>query len=440
MMDDFDFAIAAEEPPTNGTNVTVRYVGGVRVGVFSLASIVEAVAELNIVLQQARPPQASIEAIGSRLFEALFADQTLNAFRESLTLSRAQRCRLRLRLFSELPAVIAVPWEYLYDHEQAGWLALHPDISLVRALPLSAGEPLPVDGLLRVLVVLSSPTNLPHLDSTAEWDNLQSATAAAPVTLMRGEPTYAALLAALRQSPQVFHFVGHGAFDDASQQGHLVFVGENGEADLIPADKLAILLGGCKTLRLVILNTCAGAATGARSAFAGIAQLLIRHQIPAVLAMQASIADEDALRFSEELYRALADGLSLEQAVGEGRKRINEASSHWGIPALYFQGTEPFAFPTLSDEAKAERLWQKVHQIGDVDRRRSALAAVLALHPGHVAARKALKRLDDEDAAAHLYAAAEASYRDQQWREMYRALRAGRVTRAKLPRYAFAAG
>ena len=38
-----------------------------------------------------------------------------------------------------------------------------------------------------------------------------------------------------------------------------------------------------------------------------------------MIAMQAPIYDEHAVRFSQEFYRALAEGYSVEQAVGEGR-------------------------------------------------------------------------------------------------------------------------
>lgn len=422
MCADFEITIAATEPPVTNANVTVRYSGGVRVGVLQLDDITAAVDQLKAALQEAEPDPAVLQESGRCLFEALFSGQILDAFRESMALVHTQQGCLRLRLYAELPAVIAVPWEYLFDPGQMGWLALHPHISLVRALPLAAGAPLPVGGLLRVLVMLASPTDLTPLDSIAEWDHLQNATVAAPVELVRSEPTYPALLAALRQSPQVFHFVGHGVFDDTSQQGSLVFVGENGEAELIPAEKLAILLGGCKTLRLVILNTCASATTGTHSAFSGVAQCLIQHQIPAVVAMQTAITDTDALHFTEELYQALTDGLGLEQAMGEGRKRLNEVSCHWGVPTLYFQGTEPFVFPVLNNEVKAARLWQKVAQIDDPERRRKTLTVILTLQPEHAAARKALKRLDDETLAARLYTDAEANYQQQQWREAYRAL------------------
>ena len=144
--------------------------------------------------------------------------------------------------------------------------------------------------------------------------------------------------------------------EETRAQGVLAFCQAGGAAEFIPADKLAILLAGCKTLRLVLLNTCQGAVTGTCSAFAGVAQRLLQQGTAAVVAMQAPIYDDHALRFSQEFYRALADGLSVEQAVGEGRKRINEVACTWGIPTVYFQGAEPFTVATAHGQEKADSL------------------------------------------------------------------------------------
>ena len=46
---------------------------------------------------------------------------------------------------------------------------------------------------------------------------------------------------------------------------YLFFCTENGLADPIAADRLAILLSGCATLRLAFLNTCQGAQAGTDS-------------------------------------------------------------------------------------------------------------------------------------------------------------------------------
>lgn len=339
LLDEFEITITAEEPPSGGGNVTARYAKGTRIGVFSLSSVAAAVASLNGAMFEAQPSQPVLEANGSALFAAIFNGQVGAAWRECATLAQEHKHGIRLRLYSELPSIIAVPWEYLYDGERQSWLVLQPDLSLVRSLPVAGSESLLMSGTLRVLVMLSAPDDLqPRLDVTREWNNLQGATAGTAIELVRVDPTYEALQGALyKHKPHVFHFIGHGA------QGALVFCRSDNIADLIAADRLAILLAGCTTLRLVFLNACRSAVTGAQAAFAGVAQRLLQQGIAAVIAMQAAIYDDHALRFSQEFYRAFAEGLRVEQAVSEGRKRINEVAWTWGIPTVYFQGIEPFA-------------------------------------------------------------------------------------------------
>jgi hypothetical protein len=385
MFEDFDISITSAEPPVAGANVTVRFGNVNETGSFSLSAVAEAVSRLNAALLEPRPAPETLQKAGAELFDALF-DRCLSRTYSECARSATERGRqLRLRLISDIPSIVAVPWEYLYDSDRGHWLALHPERSFVRSLPLAGGESLPVDETLRVLVMLADPSDLPWLDSAREWAQLDEATATAAIDLIRIEPTYEALQGALRLRPHVFHFVGHGSFPggeqggeadatrhirptgdaagEAAPQGALAFCKDGGASDLIEADRLASLVAGCKTLRLVLLNACQGSVAGARSAFAGVAQKLIQQGTPAVIAMQAPIYDDHALRFSQEFYRALADGYSVEGAVHQGRIRINEVSYAWGIPTLYFQGVEPFSIQPLSNAEKAARLWQKVERL-----------------------------------------------------------------------------
>jgi len=421
MNDDIEITISAEEPPIEGTNVTIRYSKGIRTGIFSRRSVVEVLDELSVRLQQAQSSSESLQAYGSRLFEALFSGSILDALRESLSLAHMANQSVRLRLISEIPSIIAIPWEYLYDARHGYWLALHADISLVRSLPLGTRTPLPVTDTLKVFVMLANPSDLPPLDSVQQWQQMEDATAIAPIKLTQIDPTYDALLAALRQSPHIFHYIGHGEFHDASNQGYLSLVGEDGQAMPISGDQLAIALGACKTLRMVILDTCQSAMTGTSSAFAGIAQRLLKQELPAVLAMQGEIFDDLALQFSGEFYQAIADGFGVEKAINEGRKLLYTVTSTWGIPSLYYQGVEPFVIAPLSNTAKADQLWQNAQALGKVARRR-LLNTIIQLNPLHTDAQKALRWLDNEVNAEILYAAAETNYQNHQWREAHRVL------------------
>ena len=112
---------------------------------FSLSSVADAVENLNAAMLLEQPSQAALEAARSALFAALFNGQVSDMWREALTLAHEHHESVRLCLYSELPSLIALPWEYLYDPVRARWLALDADLSLVRALPLATAEPLRVE-------------------------------------------------------------------------------------------------------------------------------------------------------------------------------------------------------------------------------------------------------------------------------------------------------
>jgi len=121
-----------------------------------------------------------------------------------------------------------------------------------------------------------------------------------------------------RQTPHVVHFVGHGGFSPTpsgaggvNAGGALAFCASDGKAAIVSGGDLALLLDGCDSLRLVYLSACEGAVTGTASAFAGVAQQLLQKGAPTVLAMQAPLREDHAARFSQEFYRALADGYGI---------------------------------------------------------------------------------------------------------------------------------
>lgn len=422
MFDDLIITMTAEEAPANGANLTAQYENATVTGSFSLAAVASQVNTLKHALQQGVPGGDDRRPAGADLFDALFAGTLFRTYTKASTLAKERGRVLRLRINTQIPALVAVPWEYLYDRDLERWLALDAQISLVRSLPVAAGTPLPVDGALRVAVMISKPVNLPQFDGEREWSNLQAIAETAAIELIPIDPTYEALQAALRQAPHVFHFVGHGALDEASQEGMLALCDSAGRSRAMRSGDLATLLSNCQSLRLVVLSACQGATPAATSAFGGLAQKLIQQGTPAVIAMQAPVIDDHAMRFAQEFYRALADGYGLEAAVGEGRKRINEVAASWGVPTLYFQGSEPFAITALSDAQKAERLWQKAQQVTEPERRRGLLERILALAPKHTGATAARQQLQNSAEAERLYAEALPLIEQAAWRDAYRAL------------------
>lgn len=61
----------------------------------------------------------------------------------------------------------------------------------------------------------------------------------------------------------MLHFIGHGDFDPGRDKGVLALTREDGRADLVAAHRLTDLLRQVRPMpRLVVLNSCSGAAAG----------------------------------------------------------------------------------------------------------------------------------------------------------------------------------
>lgn len=134
----------------------------------------------------------------------------------------------------------------------------------------------------------------------------------------------------------------------------LALVREDKRADVVEASRFADLLRQARPMpRLVVLNSCSGASTGAGDLFSGTAAALARSGVAAVTAMQYSISDLAAVAFARGFYAALAHGRGLDEAVSAGRIAILGTSSHtleWIIPVMYLRGhdTRLFTLPPTS--------------------------------------------------------------------------------------------
>jgi hypothetical protein len=314
------------------------------------------------------PETAAIKSFGGQLYRALFHDELkLNLLRsQAQAAADGSGLRLRLRL-SDTPELAELPWEFLYDQTRNLFLALTKRMSLVRFLEVpDPPRPLLVSRPLRVLVMIASPSDYPQLDVEQEWtklcDALRPLEKAGHVQLERLEAaTLAALLQQLRRGEwHVFHFIGHGGFDQDTQDGVLLLEDQTGRGLRVSGQDLGVLLNDHDPLRLVIFNACEGARADPSDPFAGTAQSLLQRGVPAVVAMQFEITDPAAIKFAQELYAAVADGYPLDAALTEARKAIwaDGNQVEWATPVLYLCAPDGRIFnviPTLPDEEAAER-------------------------------------------------------------------------------------
>jgi hypothetical protein len=232
------------------------------------------------------PEMETVKKVGGRLFDAVFCEDILALLSSSLVIAQSQGKGLRIRLRQTSPEAADLPWEYLYDSRQNRFLALALQTPIIRYLEVpQAGQALKVDLPLKVLVMVSNPSDYPELDVESEYSRLSNAlqplVQKGMVTLERLD--YASLDALQQQrtgKQHIFQFIGHGGFDPGSQEGVLIFEDENNLGKRVSGQELGWLLHNYPSLRLVVLNACEGARSGRQDPFAGVAQSLVQQGIP----------------------------------------------------------------------------------------------------------------------------------------------------------------
>jgi CHAT domain len=296
-----------------------------------------------------------IRDVGRQLFTALLGTgEVAGRYRASAALAAERGETLRVVVRIGNPVLAGLPWEAMYDETVGEYVCRREQ--LVRHVGVaSSAARLAVDSLpLQILAVVSSPRGLPVLDAARERDSLEQALArivAAGLAKVTWAPsaTWPDLQDTLLGGIwHVVHFIGHGDFDPGRDEGILALTGENGRVELVEGSRLVDLLRQARPMpRLVLLNSCAGAAMGGTDLFSGTAAALARGGVSAVTAMQYAISDPAAIAFSRGFYGALAHGRAVDDAVSSGRVAIVGLSGRtleWVTPVLYLRGPDSHLF------------------------------------------------------------------------------------------------
>ncbi|MEZ4861297.1 MAG: CHAT domain-containing protein [Caldilineaceae bacterium] len=285
---------------------------------------------------------------GSELYRTIFRGEVGNLLRLSMAVAAQQDAGLRIRLrLDDAPVLAVLPWEYLFDATANRYLVLSDASPVVRYLALPQPEaPLGIEGSLRILVLTADAQDvLPRLNITQEQARLQQALAGlrqeqgVEITWL-ANGTLSELRQTLRRgSYHIFHFIGHGWFDEATRTNGLLFVDEQGKGEPVSSEILGLHLHNHRTLRLAFLNACEGARLVEGEPFNGVAQQLVQQGLPAVIAMQFPVTDQAAIELSREFYTALADDYPVDAALAEARIAIFSQGSimEWGTPVLFMR-------------------------------------------------------------------------------------------------------
>src|SRR6185503_6071934 len=137
---------------------------------------------------------------------------------------------------------------------------------------------------------------------------------------------------------QVVHFIGHGVYDEKRGEGCLIFVNEDGGEYPLGERSVREIFRG-RGLSLVFLNACESGRGGRADFNKGVAQSLVAHGLPALVANQYSVLDSSATSFAQQFYWSLAQGMSLGVAAREARIAVNYLLHgepiDWAVPVLY---------------------------------------------------------------------------------------------------------
>jgi hypothetical protein len=184
------------------------------------------------------------------------------------------------------------------------------------------------------------------------------------------DPTSSEIQGALLPGADMFHFAGHGGFRNG--EGFLALPPGGTDAAQLAADTLAKYVQGAG-VRVAMLGACESGRRDVVSQWSGVVSALVAGNpgVPAVVAMQYRVRDSSAIKFARAFYTSVAVGLSVDEAVTQGRLALfdpDDMSAPWGNPVLYLRSADGVVFPHLTERksASADVLRALVSQVVQV--------------------------------------------------------------------------
>ncbi|HTL90021.1 MAG TPA: CHAT domain-containing protein [Leptolyngbya sp.] len=303
-----------------------------------------------------------MQNLGISLWQWLFDGVIQGSLNRSQGIAQGQGKALRLRLDVRDPDMISLPWEIMQS--AAGKQAISLSQQLLFSRTTSDVDALPdlrSETSLNVLLVLGQDTE-PDLPigrvENSKRDELrrlkleQEAAALSRILRERQgshrsaapcfveillQPTPTELIDRLEKGHyNVLFYAGHGV---PAPDGGLLFLRPNQPMN---GTELAQVLTRCR-VKLAVFNACWGAQPKVQDhqtiPRSSLAEVLLHHGVPAVLAMRDSITDQEALGFISAFAQALTDRMPIDQAVAVARQHLLTSFGFnyqaWTLPVLY---------------------------------------------------------------------------------------------------------
>lgn len=289
---------------------------------------------------------------------------------EALAKERKQKIRIRLDILDE--RLTSIPWELSQLNDDYS-LGFDPRYSIVRhSRSLNSWRSSREDSSSTRFLFVSADniTNFSILNADIHIDMLKN-----QITTYNSKPntieakaipnvTLDILLEELEHQWDIVHFAGHGVITDTGPRLVLCDSKEKSIPNYVAVESILPKLIS-SNVKIVNLLACHGGQSVINGQPNGIAGVLSRQGIPAVLSMQDAIQPGHAFKQSATIYRHLINGADLEHSVILGRLsslQDDEINHEWSIPILHFQYTgEPFFIK--EDSLYASRLVSRFHDV-----------------------------------------------------------------------------
>jgi hypothetical protein len=303
-----------------------------------------------------------VENLGKELRGRLFPPEVWNYFNNCRQEVVARQTGLRIRLIIDAAAAALsqLPWEYCFDDlEQNNFIGLNDQTPIVRFMPtgrrlrdLETDRP-------KLLVAVASPTDV-------DWAQLYDlgieerlAEIFDPIRdyvdcKLLFHTTLKKLTDELDKGYDIFQFLGHGVAPPG-RAARIYLENPAGELDLVTHRELTQLLAN--KVKLCVLTACESAVHDPGDMFTGLAQALVKADIPAVVGMQLKIELEAATDFTQKFYYELSTGCTVDEALIKARRQAYadaDRSNHWGIPVLYLQTDDARIWPDKTSDEKEQ--------------------------------------------------------------------------------------
>ena len=290
------------------------------------------------------------QLLGEILFFAAFPGEIGDRFKELLRTKTERPVLVGLHFQTDAErSLVTLPWEHLYvpqGEDAAGmYLARESSLSLVRCREdeLDATDSLQRRELSVLVVAVEPPSSVSGeeeatferkvvRDVASAVKTLQKDGNGLTVEVIEAEDTEQLASDIEGRDDQVIHVVSYGCFRRRA--------GERQRTEEIVAeftfDVLADLIKQRKP-QLVVLQLLEAEKQRVAADFALLAPILVAQGIDHVVAYQYPVRGETASKFNAALYKALASGASVDDAVQQARNSV------W----LSDQGSRAFISPAL---------------------------------------------------------------------------------------------